>query len=102
MYSHLVTLSEASIRECLHVCLDHLLHYGPCCQTLHPSGIVGIVLVDDIDRIIASREGDRIGPGDEAQIGVRALVANEVLLALQGIIEHHRDTFDLVLVALNG
>ena len=96
-----VTLSELSARQRLHIRLNHLLHHRPVSQTLHPSGIVWIILVDDIDSIIASSEGNRIRPVDKAQVGVGALVANEVLLAFQGIIEDHRDAYDLFLVALD-
>lgn len=58
------------------------------------------VIAFEIDLRIASDIGSELVPRDEAQISVRALVANKVFLALQNGVQDHGDSLNLGAIAV--
>ena len=58
------------------------------------------VIALEVDLRVASDVGINIIPRDEAQISVRALASDEVLLALQNGIQDHGDSSDLPSIAV--
>lgn len=60
------------------------------------------VIALEIDLRIASDVGSQLVPCDEAQISVRALVSDKVVLVLQNGVENRGDSLDLVDIAVFG
>lgn len=85
---------------CCSPLLERLLHRRPVQQLLHPSPIVGIILLE-IDLFARKHIWQRPIPGDEGQIGKAAFIAHEVLARRQHPIQHLGHTPGFFAVALN-
>lgn len=89
----------------IHLCLliQDLLSRRPVHQPLHPSVVVGVVFLHLFHLGFVTKEPrHKRAPRDKGQIGIGALVAHEVLLALQSLVQDTIDAEDLLPVALDG
>jgi hypothetical protein len=85
-------------RSLLH---HNLLDRRPRQHTLHPRVVLGI-RAGDIELLLAHDRRHDLVPGDEHQISIRALVADQVLAAFERGVEHAYHTLDLFYVARAG
>lgn len=85
----------------LRLVLEDLLHRSSSLHTVQPKAKVGVLLVK-VWTLIPKNEAEHRIPHDEGKVCKSALVAHQVLLALESIVEHHSHAVDFVLVALLG
>ena len=81
--------------------LEDLLHGRSSLHAVEPGAKVGVLLVK-VWTLIPKNEAEHGIPHDEGKICKSALVAHQVFLALESIVEHHGHAIDFVLVALLG
>ena len=81
--------------------LGDLLHRRSGLHAVEPGAKVGVLLVK-VWSLIPKNEAEHAIPHDEGKVCKSALVAHQVLLALESVVEHHGHAIDFVLVALLG
>ena len=83
--------------------IQNLLGRRPAHHPLHPSVVVGVVLLHlfHLPFVTEEERGHR-APSDKGEIGIGALVADEVLFTLESLVQDAVDADDLLLVALDG
>lgn len=82
--------------------LQHLLHPLPPRQPAHPLPIIRIIPLHLLHLLLVlQQKPGHASPRHEGQVGVGALVADEVVFALEGGVEHGGDAEDFGFVALD-
>lgn len=81
---------------------QHFLHRRPRLQAVHPRSEVLTLRYRLVDHPALVNVANRSIPRHEAQVRIAALIPDQVLLALQGYIQHLCDADDFLLVALDG
>ena len=85
----------------LSLLLKSSLHGRSIQESLHPSAIIGIILLE-IDLFTGKHVRQGGVPGDKGQIGIGALIAHEVVARGQHFVQHLGHAPGFVAVALNG
>ena len=82
---------------------QNLLGSRPAVQPLYPSSVVGIIFLHLFQARVSSKKPRYHGiPRNEGEICISTLVADKVFLALESLVQHAVDAYDLLLVALDG